>query len=196
MMSGTDVQGVEDFDYAELCEKIEGFAADFDGLPRLNLAEMKPSPDSRSRLKALHEAANLLFERAEAELPPGWDLKPVVLARNAIMGVRSVSMGGYYSPFRGRSDASPESIRAYADARKTMKEAVRLAQRLRDCGPDVPRIHRLVEAVGRRRALKQLANDLEDLLTLLEDSALADDARAELRTAANLVSRNAANVPR
>lgn len=194
-MSTAKEQGFEDFDYAALCATIESLAAEYERLPHVSLTEMRPSPESRKLLKALNVAVSALDDRAEAELPPGFDLRPVVLVRRALGALHTLTLGGYYSPFRGRADASPASVRAYAASRTVMEEAVRIARHLRDHGPDRPRVDRLVAAVGPRRALESLAKDLDDLLVLIEPE-LSDEARAEIRTAASLLSRNAPSVAR
>lgn len=194
-MSSADAQRVEDFDYVELCTSVESFFEDYERLPHINLSEMHPSDEARRRLKALNEAVAALTDRADSELPAGFDLRPVVLVRQALATLHRVTLGGYYSPFRGRTDANPESLAAYDRSRTAMLEAVTLARRLRDHEPNRPRVERLVAAVGARRALELLASDLNELRRLI-DSELPDDARAELHAAANLVARSAVVVAR
>jgi len=127
------MSGREEIDFVALTAKIEELALAFGALPHLDYSKLKPNKEDRAKLKTLHGKALALFERADAELPPDLDLRPIKLARLAIGAVESDSYLTLNSLRRNKPQTSSGGER-FLRAGQTMQEAVDSARRLRDHG--------------------------------------------------------------
>jgi hypothetical protein len=175
---------LEALDYVALAQTIEELAAAYEQeVPRLEYEKLRPTPEHRAKVRAREEAAQALLERAEEELPAGIDLLPVSLARRALLGVASECHSLLYGKLR--RDRFKRLPKTNDQGAALFKQAVESARRLRDCGPEMPRVERLLESLGTRRALESLADDLRKMSGAAE--GLDEQGRHELRIASDLV---------
>ncbi|HET8894903.1 MAG TPA: hypothetical protein VFM96_12490 [Gaiellaceae bacterium] len=152
-------------------------------MPRLEYEKLRPTPEDRAKVRDREEAARSLLDRAEEALPPGMDLLPVSLARRALIGVTSECHSLLYQDLR--RDRFKRLPKAPDRGAALMQQAVELARRLRDHGPELRRAERLVESLGSKRALETFASDLNELSDAVE--SLDEQGRHELRIASDLV---------